>query len=140
MRKGFSLIELMIVIVILGLLAGLVMPNLMGKGEEAKQKIVCVQMNNLNNALDMFKSDNGVYPSTEEGLDALIKNPDADRYPGYSSAAYISSKKGLPKDSWKTEFIYTNEDDEFDIISLGSDRKEGMSGKDGKDIRYSECK
>lgn len=140
MRKGFSLIELMIVIVILGLLASLIMPNLMGKGEEAKQKLVCVQMSNIKNALDMFKSDNGVYPSTEEGLEALISNPDPERYPAYSGVAYISGKKGLPKDSWKTAFIYTNEDDDFDLISLGSDRKEGSSGKDGKDIRFSECK
>ena len=91
-------------------------------------------------AIKMFKMDNGVYPSTEEGLEALTKNPDEERYPGYSTAAYIDGRKGLPKDSWKTAFIYTNEDDEFDIISLGSDRKEGSSGKDGQDIRYSECK
>jgi general secretion pathway protein G len=68
MRKGFSLIELMIVIVILGLLAAMVMPSLTGKGEEAKRNLVCVQMKSIyDGALDMYKIKNSTYPSTEEG-------------------------------------------------------------------------
>ena len=73
-RSAFSLIELMIVIVILGLLAAMAMPSLTGKGEEAKRNLVCVQMKSIYNAsLDMFKLDNSVYPSTSEGLEALVK-------------------------------------------------------------------
>ena len=136
--KGFSLIELMIVIVILGLLASLVMPNIMGKGEEAKQKLVCVQMKNISETLKMFKVDNGVYPSTEEGLEVLIKNPGDDKYPNYSRSGYLDEGK-MPRDSWQTPFVYITTEDGFDLISLGSDRKEGGSG-DGADIRYSECK
>jgi len=138
-RKAFSLIELMIVIVILGLLAAMVMPSLTGKGEEAKRKLVCVQMKSIyNGALDMFKIDNSLYPSTEEGLKALTVNPDEEKYPNYSSSGYFKDSK-IPKDSWGNKFAYINDDENIELISLGADRKEG--GKDDKaDIRMSECK
>jgi general secretion pathway protein G len=135
---GFSLIELMIVIIILGLLASLVMPNIMGKSEEAKQKLVCIQMKNIGETLKLFKLDNGTYPETEEGLEALVSNPDPDRYPNYSKSGYFENGK-IPKDSWQSPFIYlTTEEGKFDLISLGADRKEGGEG-DGADIRFSEC-
>ncbi len=139
MRKAFSLIELMIVIVILGLLAAMVMPSLTGKGEEAKRNLVCVQMKSIyNGALDMFKINNSVYPSTEEGLEALVSNPDPEKYPNYSTSGYFKDGK-MPKDSWGNEFIYINDDGAIELISLGADRKEG--GKDDKaDIKMSECK
>ena len=138
-RKAFSLIELMIVIVILGLLAAMVMPSLTGKGEEAKRNLVCVQMKSIyNGALDMFKINNSAYPSTEEGLEALVKNPDSDKYPNYSSSGYFKDSK-MPKDSWANNFIYINDEGSVEIISLGGDRKEG--GKDeAADIKMSECK
>lgn len=138
-RNGFSLIELMIVIVILGLLAAMVMPSLTGKGEEAKRNLVCVQMKSIyNGALDMFKINNSVYPSTEEGLKALAVNPDKEKYPNYSPSGYFKDAK-IPKDSWGNDFAYINDDGEIELISLGADRKEG--GKDDKaDIRMSECK
>lgn len=139
MRKGFSLLELMIVIIILGLLAALVMPNLMGKSEEAKRKLVCIQEKNIKQALDMFKADNGVYPTTEEGLKALVKNPDPTKYKNYSQSGYFSEGT-MPKDSWGNPFIYVNNNGEVDIISLGSDGKEGGKG-DAKDISYNkDCK
>jgi len=137
-RNGFSLMELMIVIIILGLLASLVLPNLMGKGEEAKRKLVCVQMKGVGETLKMFRLDNSVYPTTEEGLQALITNPSEEDYPSYAQNAYLEGTN-IPKDSWKSEFIYINKGDSFDLISLGSDRKEGGE-KDAKDIRFSECK
>lgn len=136
-RSAFSLMELMIVIIILGLLASLVLPNLMGKGEEAKRKLVCVQMKGVGETLKMFKLDNGVYPSTEEGLQALITNPSEEDYPSYAPNAYLEGKN-LPKDSWKTAFIYINKGREYDLISLGADRKEGGED-DAADIRFSEC-
>ncbi len=137
-RGAFSLMELMIVIIILGLLASLVLPNLMGKGEEAKRKLVCVQMKGVAETLKMFKLDNGVYPSTEEGLQALITNPSEEDYPSYAPSAYLEGKN-IPKDSWKKEFIYINKGNDFDLISLGADRKEGGED-DASDIRFSECK
>ena len=138
-RGAFSLIELMIVIVILGLLAAMVMPNLTAKGEEAKRNLVCVQMKNIyNGALDMFKINNGVYPTTEEGLEALVKNPDEEKYPNYSPNGYFKDGK-IPKDSWGTPFIYINDDETIELISLGADKKEGGSG-DKADIKMSQCK
>ncbi len=138
-KKAFSLIELMIVIVILGLLAAMVMPSLTGKGEEAKRNLVCVQMKSIyNGALDMFKINNSIYPSTEEGLEALVENPDVEKYPNYSTSGYFKDNK-LPKDSWGNPFVYINEEGSVDIISLGADRKEG--GKDeSADIKMSACK
>lgn len=138
-KAGFSLIELMIVIVILGLLAAMVMPSLTGKGEEAKRDLVCVQMKSLyNGALDMFKLNNSLYPSTEEGLEALTQNPDEEKYPNYSKSGYLKDNK-LPKDSWGNDFIYINDDGVVELISLGADRKEGGSNESA-DIKMSECK
>lgn len=138
-RKAFSLIELMIVIVILGLLAAMVMPSLTGKGEEAKVKLVCVQMKGIyNGSLDMFKVDNSIYPSTSEGLQALSSNPDTEKYSNYSSSGYFKDGK-LPKDSWGNDFIYINDAGSIELISLGADKKEGGEGE-AKDIKMSECK
>jgi general secretion pathway protein G len=126
-RKAFSLIELMIVIVILGLLAAMVMPSLTGKGEEAKKNLVCVQMKSIyNGALDMYKIDNSLYPSTEEGLEILAEKD------------YFKDKK-LPKDSWGAKFIYLNDGGSVEIISLGADKKEGGE-ESASDIKMSECK
>ncbi len=139
MRKAFSLIELMIVIVILGLLAAMVVPNLTGKGSEAKQKLTCVQMKSIyNGALDMFKMDNGAYPTTEEGLAALARNPDPQKYPNYAKGGYFKDAK-LPKDSWGRDFIYINDDGRVEIVSLGADGKEGGKGE-AADIKMSECR
>jgi len=127
-RDAFSLIELMIVIVILGLLAAMVMPSLTGKGEEAKRDLVCVQMKSIyNGALDMYKIKNSIYPSTEEGL-AILTQDDS----------YFKDGK-MPKDSWGREFIYLNNDGEIELISLGADKKEGGKNE-AKDIKMSECK
>lgn len=138
-RKGFSLIELMIVIVILGLLAAMVMPSLTGKGEEAKRNLVCVQMKSIyNSSLDMFKIDNSIYPTTEEGLKALVENPDEEQYSNYSASGYFKDSK-IPKDSWGKEFIYINDEGSIELISLGADKKEGGKGE-SSDIKMSECK
>jgi general secretion pathway protein G len=138
LRKAFSLMELMIVIIILGLLAALVMPNLIGKSEQAKQKLVCIQMRSIGDALNSFKLDNGTYPETEEGLKALVTNPDEEKYSGYASGGYFENGN-LPKDPWNHPFIYLRTDDGFDLVSLGADGKEGGKGEN-KDISYSECR
>ena len=137
-HSAFTLMELMIVIIILGLLAALVMPNLTGKSEEAKQKLVCIQMKNISQALKMFKADNGRYPTTEEGLEALMKNPSPEDLPNYAKSGYLEDNN-LPKDPWGHPFIYLEEDNNPELISLGADGKEG-GNKENKDIRLSECK
>ena len=136
-KSGFTLIEIMVVIIILGLLAAFVIPNITGKSEEAKQKLVCVQMKSVAEGLKMFKIDNGSYPTAEEGLPALITNPSAENYPSYSQNGYLEGKK-LPKDPWNHPYIYTNDGTTFDLISLGADGKEGGSGE-GKDQKFSQC-
>jgi len=115
--------ELMVVIIILGLLAAFVLPNLTGKSEEAKSKIVCIQMKSISQTLKMFKLDTSSYPKTEEGLNLLIEKK------------YFEDGK-LPKDSWGNKFIYVQNESAFDLISIGSDKKEGTED----DIYFSKCK
>ena len=134
-RAGFSLIELLIVIVILGGLVAVVAPGLMDSADQAKRDTVCLKMNDLKKRLDMFSLDNGSYPDTEEGFEALVANPDVDKYPNYRAKPYL---KKLPKDSWKTPFIYLKKGDDVEIISFASDRKEGGE-ENSKDILFSDC-
>lgn len=136
-KRGFTLIELLVVIVILGLLAGFIVPNVIGKGEQAKQKLTCVQMKSIAQSLELFKQDNGNYPTLEEGLKALLQNPDAEKYTSYLPGGYISGKT-LPKDPWKNDYIYVIDDEGFDLISLGADKKEG-GNDENKDIKLSTC-
>ena len=135
-RAAFSLIELMIVIMIMGLLMAVVLPNLSGQSDQAKQKLTCSQMKILYQSVKAFKLDNGRYPTTEEGLGALISSPDAE-LTNYSKGGYLEDGK-MPQDSWGTNFIYTY-DEKVEIISLGSDKKEG-GADDGADIYMSSCK
>ena len=135
LRTGFSLIELLIVIVILGGLIAVVAPGLMDSADQAKRDTVCLKMNDLKKRLDMFKLDNGNFPDTEEGFQALVSNPDEEKYPGYRAKPYL---KKLPKDSWKTPFIYVKKGSDVEIISFASDRKEGGE-ENNKDILFSVC-
>ncbi len=135
MQKAFSLLELLVVILILGILAAFVAPNVIGAGEKAKRDLVCTQMSSVAQALKMFKLDNGSYPETEEGLQALVQNPDPEKYPNYSTQPYLEK---LPKDSWRQPFTYVKEGEKFDLISFGADRKEGGEGE-AADIYYSKC-
>ena len=137
MKKAFTLIEIMIVVLILGLLAAIVVPNLVGQSDKAKQKIACVQMKTLADALKSFKIQYGTYPTTTQGLKALIKNPDPETFKDYPQNGFLDNKN-IPKDPWGHNYIYVNNDDSFDIISLGADGRTGGKGIN-KDIRYSEC-
>ncbi len=98
------------------------MPNLIGQSEQAKRKLTCVQMSSLSDAIKTFKITNGAYPTTSEGLKALITNPNASVYTSYPKGGFIDGKK-LPQDPWKNPYIYITTSDSFDIISLGSDKK-----------------
>lgn len=134
-KKAFSLLELLVVILILGILAAAVVPNVVGAGDKAKVDLTCVNMNSAANALKMFKVDNGMYPETEEGFEALQANPDTDKYPNYAATAYLEK---APKDGWGAKMIYVKAGSKFDIVSYGSDRREGGSDI-AADIKYSEC-
>ena len=121
--KGFTLIELMVVIVILGILVGIVAPRLMGRPDEAKQLKAKADMQALETALKLYKLDNGAYPSTQQGLDALINKPETGKVPAkWRSGGYLEKRK-IPKDPWGNDFIFLSPGlhGDFDIISYGAD-------------------
>jgi general secretion pathway protein G len=120
---GFTLIELMVVIVILGILAGLIVPRIMGRPEEAKQLKAKMQIESLETALKLYKLDNGMYPDTEQGLQALIEQPETGIVPkNWRKQGYLE-KGRLPKDPWGNEFVYLSPGThgDYDIISYGAD-------------------
>lgn len=134
-NHGFTLIELMVVIVILGILAGLIVPRIMGRPEEAKQLKAKLTIESLETSLRLYKLDNGAYPTTEQGLNALTSPPDTGTVnDGWREGGYIE-KGRIPKDPWDNEFVYLSPGvhGEYDIISYGSDGVPGGEGKD-KDI------
>ena len=130
-RKGFTLIEIMVVIVILALLAALVGPKLMGRTDDAKITDARVQIKNIETALKLYKLDNGNYPSTEQGLGALITKPTVGVIPnGYKDGGYLESKK-VPKDPWGSDYLYISpgEHGDYDLFSYGFDGAKGGEGK-----------
>ena len=131
-RKGFTLIEIMVVVIILGLLAGLVLPRILGREEEARINAAKTQIRAFESALDGFKLDNGFYPSTEQGLDALITSPETGRVPRkWKEGGYLKPAR-IPKDPWGNNYLYFapgNEGREYEIISYGPDAEQGGEGK-----------
>lgn len=134
-EAGFTLIELMVVIVILGLLAGLILPRFMGESDKAKQQTARTQISILETALKMYKLDNSAYPTTEQGLKALVEPPTAGNLPkNWRKGGYLEKGK-VPKDPWKNEFVYVcpGSHGDFDITSYGADGEAGGEDFD-KDI------
>ena len=134
-QAGFTLIELMVVIVILGLLAGVIIPRFMGETDKAKVATAKMQIASLESALKMYKLDNGSYPSTEQGLQALVEAPAAGNLPkNWRKGGYLEKGK-VPKDPWKNDYIYISPGShgDFDLSSLGADGEPGGEGFD-KDI------
>lgn len=128
--RGFTLIELMVVIVILGILAAVIAPRLIGRTDEAKVTEAKVQIRNFETALKLYKLDNGFYPSTEQGLDALVVKPSVGLIPArWRDGGYLE-KKSVPKDPWGNPYIYSSPglNGDYDIISFGAD---GMRGGEG---------
>ena len=128
---GFTLIELMVVIVILGILAGLIIPRIMGRPEEARRIKARMQMESMEGALKLYKLDNGAYPSTEQGLQALIEAPAVGELPkAWRKGGYLEKGK-VPKDPWGNEYIYLSPGlhDDFDLVSYGADGQPGGEEK-----------
>ena len=134
--RGFSLIELMVVIVILGILAGMIMPKLMGRTDDAKIVKTKIDIAAIETALKLYKLDVGKYPATEQGLKALIEPPDKEGgIDNWKKGGYLE-KRVLPKDPWGQEFIYLSPGThgDYDIVSYGADGVPG--GEDeNKDIK-----
>ena len=130
--KGFTLIELMVVIVILGILAGLIIPRIMGRPEEARRMKARIQIESVETALKLYKLDNGAYPSTEQGLQALVEAPTVGRLPRkWREGGYLERRK-IPKDPWNNDYVYNSpgSNGDFDITSYGNDGEQGGEGED----------
>lgn len=131
---GFTLIELMVVIVILGILAGLVLPRFMGRTEEAKKTKARLQIENLEAALKLYKLDIGAYPTTEQGLEALVQKPSTGVIPkNWREGGYLEKAK-VPEDPWGRPYVYMSpgiKNRDFDLKSLGADGEEGGEGENG---------
>ena len=135
-RRGFTLIELMVVIVILSILAVYVAPKLVGREEQAKQVKARVDIEGLETALKLYKLDNGRYPTTEQGLQALVTPPDTGKAPeNWSEGGYVEKGK-IAKDPWGNEYVYLcpGSHGDYDIVSYGADGEPGGEGEN-KDIK-----
>lgn len=141
-EKGFTLIELMVVIVILGILATFLIPKIMSRPDEARIIKAKNDIKAIESALKLYKLDNGFYPTTEQGLEALIKKPDSEPIPqNWKSGGYLDSNN-TPLDPWGHKYIYRSPGEDgrdYDIISYGADGKEGGDGVNA-DIKSYELK
>jgi general secretion pathway protein G len=134
-ERGFTLIEIMVVIIILGILAMYVAPKLMGRPEEAKQVRAKMDIAALETALKLYKLDNGMYPGTEQGLLALVQRPESGAIPKkWRQGGYLEKGK-VPKDPWGNDYVYLSPGlkGDFDIISYGADGVPGGENEN-KDI------
>jgi general secretion pathway protein G len=130
LQRGFTLIEIMVVVVIIGILGALVVPKLMGKPGEARVTAARVDISTLMQALKMYKLDNQRYPTTEQGLKALVEKPTSGPSAGgWKTGGYVDK---LPKDPWGNPYQYISPGvkGEVDLFSLGADGQPGGVGED----------
>jgi len=127
-RGGFSLVEILIVMTIIAILAAVVIPKIMSRPDEARRVKASTDIKAIEGALALYKLDNGVFPTTEQGLKALVEKPTTGNIPKkWSPEGYL---KKTPKDPWDNEYIYLSPGlhGEFDLISRGSDGENGGEG------------
>ena len=131
-QAAFTLIELMIVIVIIGILATLLIPRIMERPEEARRIKAKADIKTIESALKLYKIDSGTYPTTEQGLEALIRKPETSPLPRkWREGGYLEGS--VPKDPWGNQYYYTSpgsEGRDFEIMSYGNDGEPGGTGKD----------
>ncbi len=131
-ESGFTLIEMMIVLAIIALVMGFVGTKVIRRFDESRVNATKIQMKQLSVVLDDFRRVCGFYPSTEQGLDALIKPPVGRVCKNYDPEGFLNNKR-VPQDAWNHDFVYISDGNKFEIKSLGADGKEGGEGFD-KDL------
>jgi len=127
-NRGFTLIEIMVVVVILGILAALIIPNIMDRPDQARIAKAKQDIRALDTALSLYRMDNYRYPTTEQGLQALVEKPSTPPVPpNYKQGGYL---KRMPKDPWGNDYIYLSPGShgEYDLSSLGADGQPGGEG------------
>jgi general secretion pathway protein G len=128
LSRGFTLIEVLIVVLILGILAGLIVPRIMDEPDKAKVMAAKADIRTLTNAMKLYRLDNGTYPTSEQGLAALVRKPETGEVPrNYKQGGYLER---LPKDPWGRDYLYMNPGikNEIDVVSLGQDGQPGGTG------------
>jgi general secretion pathway protein G len=132
---GFTLIEILVVVVIIGILGAVIVPQLLGRPDQARITAAKSDIRSLANALDIYRLDNFSYPSTEQGLEALVATPSGFPEPkNYNPDGYI---KKLPTDPWGSPYIYERSEVGFALFSLGGDGAEGGDGLNS-DIEFAD--
>ncbi|MEE4252231.1 MAG: type II secretion system major pseudopilin GspG [Alcanivoracaceae bacterium] len=130
-QRGFTLIEILVVVALIGLLAAFIVPNVIGQSEKARVDLARANMNAISTQLEMFRMHNGRYPTSEEGLRALVEKPATARN---WTTPYLSK---MPEDPWNNPYVYMSPgiNGPYDLISLGADAREGGEGFDA-DISF----
>ena len=132
---GFTLIEIMVVVVIIGILSALIVPNIISRPDEARVAAARLGVQQIGNALEYYRLDNGFYPSTDQGLEALVSQPSGFPEPRkWNPEGYL---KNVPEDPWGEPYLYFNDDGSIDVYTFGADLQEGGEGVNA-DIRLSE--
>ena len=132
-EDGFTLVEILVVIALLGMIGTFVVTQLTSRFNRAKVDSTKIQMRQLANVLDIYRLDCGIYPTTEQGLEALLSQPEGEpECSNYDPNGYLKSKSP-PKDGFGKGFLYESDGNSYEIISLGNNGKEGGEGID-KDI------
>ena len=135
-QSGFTLIEIMVVVVILAVLGALVVPKILENVDKARMTRAASDIRAIETALDLYRLDNFKYPTTEQGLQALVKQPADPTITNYPPNGYL---KTLPKDPWGNPYLYTSpgaDGREYDIVSYGRDGKPGGEGPDADITSY----
>lgn len=134
-ERGFTLIEVMVVVVILATLGALIVPNLVGQDDKARVVAAKSDLRAVANALQLYRLDNGVYPSTGQGLKALIEKPaGAPRARHWQAGGYLRQKR-IPEDPWGTLYQYTSTAQGYRLFSFGKDKRPGGENYDA-DLHY----
>lgn len=127
-QQGFTLIEILVVVVIIGILGAVIVPNLLSRPDQARITAAQTDLRVLSGALDMYRLDNFQYPSTDQGLEALVSRPSGfPEAKNWNPDGYI---KDLPTDPWNSPYVYERNGSDYSLFSYGADGLEGGEGVD----------